>query len=108
MGSRSSFSGLTMVVVMMLITIFCSSHSCRGSVLIKANATYDVVMTEELLIYPDINRYLMFKGVDAKTGKTNDKNVVACGNGAGNSFAGCSGSTSNKKKCNAYKGPKAC
>uniref|UniRef100_A0A0A0KVT8 Uncharacterized protein n=1 Tax=Cucumis sativus TaxID=3659 RepID=A0A0A0KVT8_CUCSA len=108
MGSRSSFSGLTMVVVVMLITILFSSHSCRGSVLIKANATYDVVMTEELMIYGDINRHLMPSGSKAKTGKTHERNVVACGNGAGNTYAVCGGSISNENKCDAYKGPNAC
>ncbi|KGN52518.1 hypothetical protein Csa_007870 [Cucumis sativus] len=113
MGSRSSssssFSGLTMVVVvMMLITILYSSHTCRASVLIKANATYGGVMTAELLIYPDVTRYLMYDHADSKTGKTKDKEVVVCDNGKGNSFSGCGGSSSNKKQCNAYGDPKDC
>ncbi|WP_247999883.1 hypothetical protein, partial [Escherichia marmotae] len=55
-----------------------------------------------LLIYGDITRYLMFDGAEAKTGNTPNRNVEACGNGAGNSFVACGGSPDNKKRCNAY------
>ena len=106
MGGRCSFWGVA-VVAMMLTTILCSSHCCRGSVLTKANATYGEV-TAELLIQSDITRYLMFNEAEVKTGNTPNPNVKACDNGAGNPMGACGGSANNKKHCNAYDGAAAC
>ena len=96
------------VVVVMSITILSSSYSCRGSILMKANATLGSVMTTELIIKHDITRYLIFKGATAVTGATADPNIVTCGNGAGNTFSGCGGNANNTQQCNAYQGPNAC
>ncbi|KAA0039429.1 hypothetical protein E5676_scaffold169G002380 [Cucumis melo var. makuwa] len=109
MGGRSSFCGLTMVVVVVMsITILSSSYSCRGSVLMKANATYGGVSTTEMIIYHDITRFLMPPGSKPVTGNTGEPNIVPCNNGPGNQFGQCGGNANNQQQCNRYDTTKPC
>lgn len=125
MGSPFSSSTLPIMATIIITILLSSNHCyCTASILTKANATHrcnaarhgecfliaDAEATVEIMILDThMGRLLPFAGSgSAITDPTNNRNVQACGNGAGNPSGSCGGDPTNSNACPIYQGPDAC